>query len=140
LWHEDGTFSREDFRFDEEPNIYICPADKMLTTTGHIGPDHAIRYQASRSDCGRACSNQNEGLSPGRVAARGTGDVGSWHSTVVRCGAASRPVLKVLRTRNDCAEFVSPRPKLEIQLLDRAIGFFRLARVLARNAIDQRTN
>jgi hypothetical protein len=26
----------------------------MLTTTGHIGPDHAIRYQASRSDCG-AC-------------------------------------------------------------------------------------
>jgi transposase len=51
---EDGTFSREDFRFDEERNIYICPADKMLTTTGHIGPDHAIRYQASRSDCG-AC-------------------------------------------------------------------------------------
>jgi hypothetical protein len=34
---EDGTFSREDFRFDEEQNIYICPAGKMLTTTGHIG-------------------------------------------------------------------------------------------------------
>jgi transposase len=50
----DGTFSREDFRFDEERNIYVCPAGKMLTTTGHIGPDHAIRYQASRSDCG-AC-------------------------------------------------------------------------------------
>jgi transposase len=51
---EDGTFSREDFRFDEERNVYVCPAGKMLTTTGHIGPDHAIRYQASRSDCG-AC-------------------------------------------------------------------------------------
>jgi hypothetical protein len=38
---EDGTFSREDFRFDEEQNIYICPAGKILTTTGHIGPDHA---------------------------------------------------------------------------------------------------
>ena len=49
---EDGTFSREDFRFDEEQNIYICPAGKALTTTGHIGPDHAIRYQASRPDCG----------------------------------------------------------------------------------------
>jgi transposase len=51
---EDGTFSREDFRFDEEQNVYICPAGKVLTTTGHIGPDHAIRYQASRPDC-QAC-------------------------------------------------------------------------------------
>src|SRR5438034_6131427 len=48
---EDGTFSREDFRFDQERNIYICPADKVLTTTGHIGPDHALRYQASLPDC-----------------------------------------------------------------------------------------
>jgi transposase len=52
---EDGTFSREDFRFDRERNIYICPANKALTTTGHIGPDHAIRYQASLPDC-RACA------------------------------------------------------------------------------------
>ena len=51
---EDGTFSREDFRFDEERNIYICPAGKILTSTGHIGPDHAIRYFASLPDC-RAC-------------------------------------------------------------------------------------
>src|SRR3974390_1332775 len=52
---EDGTFSREDFRFDEEQNVYICLAGKALTTTGHIGPDHAIRYQASLPDC-RACA------------------------------------------------------------------------------------
>jgi Transposase DDE domain len=52
---QDGTFSREDFRFDKERNIYICPAGKVLTTTGHIGPDHAIRYQASLPDC-RACA------------------------------------------------------------------------------------
>jgi hypothetical protein len=51
---EDGTFSREDFRFDEERNIYICPAGKVLTTTGHIGPDHGIRYLASLTDC-RTC-------------------------------------------------------------------------------------
>ena len=51
---EDGTFSREDFRYDEQQNVYICPAGKVLTTTGHIGPDHAIRYQASLPDC-RAC-------------------------------------------------------------------------------------
>jgi transposase len=40
---EDGTFSREDFRFDEERNVYVCPAGKTLTTTSHIGPDHGIR-------------------------------------------------------------------------------------------------
>ncbi len=51
---EDGTFSREAFRFDQERNIYICPAGKILTTTGHIGPDHTIRYLASVIDC-RAC-------------------------------------------------------------------------------------
>jgi transposase len=52
---EDGTFSREDFRFDQEQNIYICPAGKVLTTTGYIGPDHALRYLASLADC-RACA------------------------------------------------------------------------------------
>ena len=31
---EDGTFSREDFRFDKERNVYVCPADKTLKTTG----------------------------------------------------------------------------------------------------------
>jgi len=51
---EDGTFSREDLRFDQDLNIYICKAGKALTTTGHVDPDHAIRYQASLPDC-RAC-------------------------------------------------------------------------------------
>jgi hypothetical protein len=52
---EDGTFSREDFRYDRERNVYICPAGKVMTTTGHIGPDHGIRYHASLPDC-RVCS------------------------------------------------------------------------------------
>jgi hypothetical protein len=30
---EDGTFSREDFTFDKERNLYTCPAGKTLTTT-----------------------------------------------------------------------------------------------------------
>jgi hypothetical protein len=44
---QDGTFSRTDFKFDKESNVYICPAGKMLTTTGRIHGDHAIRYFAS---------------------------------------------------------------------------------------------
>jgi transposase len=51
---EDGTFSREDFIFDEVRDIYTCPAGKTLTTTGHISTDHALRYLASVPEC-RAC-------------------------------------------------------------------------------------
>jgi transposase len=52
---EDGTFSRADFTFDKESNVYICPAGKMLTTTGRVHGDHAIRYFASVFAC-RACA------------------------------------------------------------------------------------
>jgi len=34
------TFSRSDFTFDPERNIYICPAGKVLKTTGNVGDDH----------------------------------------------------------------------------------------------------
>ena len=49
---EDGTFSREDFRFDKERNVYVCPADKLLTTTGTVIDDgETLRYLATTSDC-----------------------------------------------------------------------------------------
>ncbi|HTT46361.1 MAG TPA: IS1182 family transposase [Pseudolabrys sp.] len=49
---EDGTFSREDFRFDKERDVYICPANKTLTTTGTVINDgETLRYLATTSDC-----------------------------------------------------------------------------------------
>jgi transposase len=51
---EDGTFSREEFIFDKERNVYICPANKVLSTTGHVNADHEFRYLASVPEC-RAC-------------------------------------------------------------------------------------
>jgi transposase len=48
---EDGTFSRSDFTFDPERNIYTCPAGKVLKTTGNVGDDHILRYLASKRDC-----------------------------------------------------------------------------------------
>jgi hypothetical protein len=48
---EDGTFSRSDFTFDRERNVYVCPAGKLLTTTGSVGDDHVLRYLASKRDC-----------------------------------------------------------------------------------------
>jgi transposase len=48
---QDGTFSREDFTFDHERNIYTCPAGKILTTTGRILNDDQLLYRASKYDC-----------------------------------------------------------------------------------------
>jgi transposase len=49
---EDGTFSREDFPFDKERNVYICPAGKVLTTTGKLASDGETLYYRPRArDC-----------------------------------------------------------------------------------------
>ena len=48
---EDGTFSRDDFTFDKDRNVYICPADKTLTTTGTVDEDDQLRYMASKRNC-----------------------------------------------------------------------------------------
>ncbi len=62
---DDGTFNREDFTFDKERNVYICPAGKILTTTGRLVNDGetTLLYFASVLDCricllkGRCCPN-----------------------------------------------------------------------------------
>ena len=51
----DGTFSRADFVFDAERNIYICPGGKALASTGNIDQGHIVYYKANKSDCA-ACS------------------------------------------------------------------------------------
>jgi hypothetical protein len=48
---EDGTFSREDFTFDKAHNVYICPAFKVLTTTGKTMNDDMLLYRAGKADC-----------------------------------------------------------------------------------------
>src|SRR5947208_12129292 len=49
---KDGTFSRADFTFDKDRNVYICPMGKLLKTTGRILAEHKYRYIASTCDCG----------------------------------------------------------------------------------------
>jgi transposase len=48
---EDGTFSRDDFAFDKERDIYICPAGKILTTTRKVMNDDQFLYRAVKRDC-----------------------------------------------------------------------------------------
>ena len=61
----DGTFSRVDFTYDRPGDVYRCPADKVLTTTGTLVNDGAtLMYRASKFDCApcpmkaRCCPNE----------------------------------------------------------------------------------
>ena len=47
----DGSFSRADFVFDRERNIYVCPGGAVLTSTGNIDQGHTVYYRASKNDC-----------------------------------------------------------------------------------------
>ena len=48
---KDGTFSREDFLYDEARDCYVCPAGETLTTTGRIRNNDLLAYLASSRDC-----------------------------------------------------------------------------------------
>ena len=51
---EDGIFSRTDFRYDEDDDVYVCPANKPLRTSGTIVNDEQLLYRGATADC-RSC-------------------------------------------------------------------------------------
>jgi transposase len=49
---KDGTFSRDDFRYDDARDAYVCPGGTLLTTTGTLVNDDAtMLYRASKHAC-----------------------------------------------------------------------------------------
>ncbi len=49
---KDGTFSREDFKYDPAGDVYVCPGRKTLTTTGtRVNDGATLLYRASKLDC-----------------------------------------------------------------------------------------
>jgi transposase len=49
---KDGAFSRDDFTYDHERDVYFCHGGKMLTTTGTLVNDDAtMLYRARKHDC-----------------------------------------------------------------------------------------
>ena len=67
---DDGTFSRSDFKFDKDRNIYVCPAGKPLKTTGRVLSGYVLRYTASTYACGpcplksKCCPNTPQRIVP----------------------------------------------------------------------------
>ena len=49
---EDGSLSREDFTFDKDRNVYVCPRASSCTTTGRVHDGETILYRARTPDCG----------------------------------------------------------------------------------------
>jgi transposase len=48
----DGTFSRNDFSYDPEDDVYVCPGGKSLTTTGtKVNDGETLLYRARKRDC-----------------------------------------------------------------------------------------
>ena len=51
----DGSFSRQDFTYDHQGDVYVCPAGKMLTCKGTVVNDNQLLYRARKYECD-ACS------------------------------------------------------------------------------------
>src|ERR671937_2754079 len=49
---QDDSLSRDDFTFDKDRNVYVCPQGKLLHTTGRIHDGETLLYRARTSDCG----------------------------------------------------------------------------------------
>jgi hypothetical protein len=59
---KDGTFSRSDFTYDQDADVYVCPAGKQLHKRRRrlserwaaMAPPNTVNYRAAKRDC-EAC-------------------------------------------------------------------------------------
>src|SRR5271166_5025532 len=51
----DGMFSRSDFAYDAERDVYVCPNGRLLRTSGTIHDGRVRNYLSQPQDC-RACT------------------------------------------------------------------------------------
>jgi transposase len=94
---EDGTFSREDFIYDKERDVYICAAQKEMPTTGRVHSDNGIRYLASVPEC-RACPLKSK-CCPNTDARRIVRDVNEEARDVARALAKTEAYARSRRDR-----------------------------------------
>jgi hypothetical protein len=48
---DDGSLSRDDFAFDKDGDVYVCPSGKTLKTTGKVHDGKTFLYRSSKHDC-----------------------------------------------------------------------------------------
>jgi transposase len=50
---DDDSLSRDDFTFDRDSDVYVCPKGAPLKTTGTIHDGKTLLYRSSKHDCDR---------------------------------------------------------------------------------------
>ena len=48
---DDGSLSRDDFAFNTDDDVYVCPKGKTLKTTGTVHDGKTLLYRSSKRDC-----------------------------------------------------------------------------------------
>jgi Transposase DDE domain len=92
----DGTFSREDFAYNRERDVYVCPAGKTLTTRGTLVNDGAtLLYRASKFTCDACalkprCCPKKARAQGSALPLRGGARHGPPHRAKSEAGRASR--------------------------------------------------
>ena len=65
-----GRFTKEDFVFDHDRNVYICPAGAELTHSGVIDQGRILPYRASTTDCSICTLKHQCTTAPARKVSR----------------------------------------------------------------------
>lgn len=65
-----GKFTKADFTYDEEQDLYICPGGKSLTCTGKVDQDRILPYRASTRDCATCALKPRCTSAPARKVSR----------------------------------------------------------------------
>jgi len=94
---KEGIFPREDFRYDETRDLYVCRAGVEMPTTGHVHADELIRYLAPVPSC-RACP-MKEQCCPGTDARRITRHVHEAARDIARAIAKTEAYATTRRLR-----------------------------------------
>ena len=65
-----GKYTKADFTYDQDRDLYICPGDKHLTCTGRVDQGRILPYRASARDCTRCALKPRCTSAPARKVSR----------------------------------------------------------------------
>ena len=65
-----GKYTKADFTYDRERDLYICPGGKSLTCTGKVDQGRILPYRASTKDCARCPLKPRCTSAPARKVSR----------------------------------------------------------------------
>jgi transposase len=94
---KDGTFSRADFAYHKDRDVYTCPRGKTLTTTGRVFAGNTLYYRASKFDCDQ-CPIKSR-CCPGSPVRRIPRDVNEAARDHARALIGTEPFLRSRRER-----------------------------------------